>query len=90
MFLIHWRHVIEPVKIWQGLQIGFVLNEFFGAAVQQPDMRVGSLNHLAVHFQHQTQHPVRRWVLRTKIHRYRFNLHFSHNVLSPYLFYIVT
>jgi hypothetical protein len=35
--------------------------------MQQPDVRVGTLDDFAVHFQHQTQHAVRRRVLRTEI-----------------------
>src|SRR5665213_2351458 len=37
MFLVHWCHVIETVKIWDSLQISLLLNQFFGAAVKQAD-----------------------------------------------------
>ena len=45
------------------------LGELLGGAVQQPDVRVGALDHLAVELEHQAQHPVRRRVLRPEVHR---------------------
>ncbi len=69
MLLAHRRDVIEPVEIGHRLQIGLVLDQLLGAAVQQADMRVGALDDLAVHLQHQAQHAVRRRMLRPEIHR---------------------
>ena len=37
--------------------------------MQQPDMRVRALHHLAIEFQHETQDPVRRRMLRPEIDR---------------------
>ena len=37
-------------------------------AMQQADVRIGALDHLAVQLQHQAQHAVRRRVLRPKVH----------------------
>ena len=36
----HRRRIIQPIKIGQSLQIGFILNQLFRTAVQQADMRV--------------------------------------------------
>ena len=69
MLLAHRRDVIEPVEIGDRLQVGLVLDQLFGAAVQQADMRVGALDDLAVHLQHQPHHAVRRRMLRPEIHR---------------------
>jgi len=38
-------------------------------SVQQADVRVGALDHLAVELQHQAQHAVRRRVLRAEVER---------------------
>jgi hypothetical protein len=43
------------------------LGQLLGGAVQQPDVRVGALDDLAVEFQHQAQHAVRGRVLRTEV-----------------------
>src|SRR5262249_24327877 len=69
VLLAHRRDVVETVEIRDCLQIGLVLDELLGAAVQQSDMRVGSLNDLAVHLEHEPHDAVRRPVLRAEIHR---------------------
>ena len=69
VLLAHWRHVIEPVEIRDRLQIGLVFDQLFGAAVEQPDMRVDPLDDLAVHFEDQPHHAMRRRMLRPEIHR---------------------
>src|SRR5215204_4003679 len=69
MFLIHRRDVIEPVEIRHRLHVGFILDQLFGAAMEQADMRVHALDYLAVELQHQAQHAVRRRMLRAEIHR---------------------
>jgi hypothetical protein len=46
-----------------------LLGELLGAAMQQADVRIGLLDHLAVHLQHQAQHAVRRRMLRPEVHR---------------------
>ena len=79
MFLVHRRDIVQPVEIRQRLKVGLVLDQFFGATMQQPNMRVGTLDHLAIHFQDKTKHTVRRRMLRPEIHRDRFDLHFCHN-----------
>ncbi len=67
MLLVHRRHVVEPVEIGQVLQVGAALHQLLGAAVQEPDMRVAALDDLAVEFEHQPQHAVRRRMLRPEI-----------------------
>ncbi len=42
---------------------------FSVAAVQQADVRIGALHDLAVELEHQTQHPVRRRMLRPEVQR---------------------
>ena len=67
MLLVHRRDVIEPVEIGNGLQIGFVLDELLGAAMEQPDMRVHALHQLAVELQDHAQHAMRGGMLRPEI-----------------------
>ena len=67
VLLVHRRDIVEPVEIRDRLQIGLVLDQLLGAAMEQPDMRVDALDHLAVELQHQAQHAVRRRMLRPEI-----------------------
>ncbi len=67
MLLIHRRDVVEPVEIRDRLQIGLLLDQLLGAAMQQPDMRIDALDDLAVKLQHEAQHAVRRRMLRPEI-----------------------
>src|SRR6185312_13749597 len=67
MLLIHRRDIIEPVEIAQRLHVGLVLDQLLGAAMKQTDMRVDTLDDLAVELQHQTQHAVGCGMLRPKI-----------------------
>src|SRR5258708_6321 len=46
VFLVHRRDVVEPVEVRQRLQVSFVLNQFFGAAVEQPGMGIDAPAHL--------------------------------------------
>ena len=81
MLLVHRRDIVQPVEIGQRLKIGLVLDQLLGAAMQQPDMRVRTLDHLAVHLQNKAKNAVRRRVLRAEIHRDGFDLHLSHDLL---------
>src|SRR5262249_27271288 len=65
--LIHRRDVVEPVEIADVLQIRLVLDQLFGAAMEQPDMRIDALDHLAVQLEHEAQHAMRCRVLRTEV-----------------------
>ena len=66
MLLVHRRDVVEPVEVADRLQVGLVLDQLLGAAMQQPDVRIDALDHLAVQLQHQAQHAVRRRMLRAR------------------------
>src|SRR5690606_17955121 len=67
MLLVHRRDIVEPVEIGNGLQIGLVLDQLFRTAVEEPDMRVDALDHLAVKFEHEAQNAMRGRMLRTEI-----------------------
>ena len=69
VLVAHHRHVVEPVHVRQRLDVRPRLGQLLGRAVQEPDVRVGALDHLAVELEHEPQHAVRRRVLRAKIHR---------------------
>src|SRR5262249_14892508 len=69
MLLAERRYIIEPVEIRHRLQIGLVFDQLFRAAMQKPDMRIDALDHLAVELEHQTQHAMRRRMLRPEIDR---------------------
>ena len=67
VLLVHRRDVVEPVEIGHGLMVGLVLDQLFGAAVQQAHMRIGAGDDLAVELQHQAQDAVGRRMLRAEI-----------------------
>ena len=67
MLLVHRRDIVEPVEVRQRLEVVFILDEFFGAAVQKADVRIGAHHDFAVEFQNQAQDSVCGRVLRTKI-----------------------
>ena len=69
MLLIHRRDVVEPVEVRNRLQIGLLLDQLFRAAMQQANVRIDALDHLAVELEHQAKHAVRRRMLRTEIDR---------------------
>ena len=68
VLLVHRRDVIEPVEIRDRLQIGLVLDQLLGAAVQEADVRIDALDDLAVELHHEAQNPMRRRVLRPEVH----------------------
>ena len=51
VLLVHRRDVVEPVEVRHRLQVGLVLDQLLGAAMQQADMRIGALDDLAVHLE---------------------------------------
>lgn len=55
------------IRVAQHLQVGFVLDELLGAAVQQPDVWVALLDGLSAQLQHQAQHAVGRRVLGAEV-----------------------
>ena len=78
VLLVHRRDIVEPVEIGHGLQVGLVLDQLFGAAMEQANVGVGALDHLAVHLQHQAQHAVRRRMLRPEIQGHVADLALAH------------
>jgi hypothetical protein len=80
LFVGHHRHVVEPVHVGQRLDVGLAFGQFLGGTVQQADMRVGALHHLAVELQHQAQHAVRGRMLRPEIQGVVLDL--SHGYVS--------
>ncbi len=69
VFLVHRRHIVEPVEVRHGLKIGLVFDQLLGAAMQQPDMRIDAGADLPVEFEHEAQHAMRRGVLRPEVNR---------------------
>src|SRR5262245_53594570 len=69
VLLVHRRDIVEPVEIGERLQIGLVLDQLFGPAMQQSDMRVDTLDNLAVELEHKTKHAVGRGMLGPKVDR---------------------
>ena len=67
VLLVHRRDVIEPVEIRDRLQIGLVLDQLLGAAVQQADVRIDALDDLAVELEHKAQHAMRGRMLRAEV-----------------------
>ena len=67
MLLVHRRDVVEPVEVGQRLQVGLVLDQLLGAAVQEPDVGINALDHLAVEIQYQAQDAMRCRVLGPEI-----------------------
>ena len=67
MLLVHRRDIIEPVEIRNCLQIGLLLDQLLGAAMQKADMRIDALDDFAIELEHEAQHAVRRRVLRPEI-----------------------
>ena len=67
MFLVHWRHVVQPVEIWQVLEVGAAFHQLLGAAMKKADMRVAALDNLSVKLQHQPKHAMSSRVLRPEI-----------------------
>ncbi|MEZ5891773.1 MAG: hypothetical protein R3C58_01295 [Parvularculaceae bacterium] len=67
MLLVHRRDIIEAVEIRDRLQIRFILDQLFGAAMKEADMRIDALDDFAVKLEHKTQNAVRRRVLRPEI-----------------------
>ena len=82
MLLVHRRNIIEPVEIRDRLQVSLGFDQFFGPAMQEADMRVHSLDHFPIEIEHQTQHAMRRRVLRPEIHGESAQLGFRHDPLA--------
>ena len=68
------RAIIEPVEIRERLKVSLVLDQLFGAAVEQAHMRVTSFDDLTVKLHDKAQNAVRRRMLRPEIDRVILNL----------------
>src|SRR5438445_1746190 len=82
VLLVHWRDVIEAIKIRNRLQIGLVLDQLLGSAVEQADMRIDAFHDLAVELQYQTEYPVSRRMLGPEIKGEIAQGGFGHNGLA--------
>src|SRR4029077_3307622 len=82
MLLIHRRDIIEPVEVRHRLQIGLRLDQLFGSAMEQADMRIHALHHLTVELEHQPQDAMRCRMLRSEIDREIAYRGFGHQLTS--------
>src|SRR5439155_1057421 len=48
VLLVHRRDIVEPIEVGQCLQVGLVLDQLLGPAVEEADMRIHALDDLAV------------------------------------------
>ncbi len=55
VLLIHRRDIVKPVQVGHVLQIGARLHQLLGAAMEQADMRIDALDHLAIEFEHEAE-----------------------------------
>ena len=69
VFLVHRGDIVEPVEIRDRLQIGLLLDQLLGAAMQEADMRIDALDHLSVQFQDEAQNSVSGRMLRSEVDR---------------------
>ena len=67
VLVAHHGHIVQTVHVADGLIVRLVFGQLFGAAMQQPDMRIGAFDDFAVHLQHQTQHAVRGRMLGAEV-----------------------
>ena len=58
VLVAHHRDVVEPIHVADRLIERLALGELLGRAVQQADVRIRLLDHLAVHLEHEPQHAV--------------------------------
>ena len=52
MLVGHHRHIVETIHVRKCLQIGLGLDQLFGRPMQQADVRIGTLDGLAIKLQH--------------------------------------
>ncbi len=69
VLVAHHRHVVETIHVADRLVERLGLGQLLGAPMQQADMRIGLLDDLAVHLQHQAQDAVRGRMLRAEVQR---------------------
>ena len=81
VLVAHHRHVIQAIHVADRLVERLRLGELLGRAMQQADVRVGTLHDFAVELEHEAQHAVGRRMLRPEIHRVVADL--LHGVTFP-------
>ncbi len=81
MLIGHHRDVVQAVHVGQRLDEGLGFGQLLGGAVQQADVRIGTLDDFAVQLEHQAQHAVRGRVLRAEVQGVVLDV--SHDYLSP-------
>ena len=69
------REIIQPVRVRDELGVGHVLGDFFVAAMQITDVRVGLGDDLAVEFEHDAEHAVRGGMRRPHVQDHLLALH---------------
>ena len=67
MLVAHHRDIIQAIHVGERLDVGARLSQFFCAAMQEADVRIGALDHFTIQLQHQAQHAMGCWVLWTEI-----------------------
>jgi hypothetical protein len=82
VLLVHRRDIVEPIEVGQCLQVGLVLDQLLGPAVQEADMRIHALDDLAVELQYEAQHAVRRRVLGPEVEGEVAQRSLGHNGLA--------
>src|SRR5690349_1546396 len=69
VFLIHRGDIVETIEIRHCLKIRLMLDQFFGAAMQEADMRIDASDYLPVEIEYQSQNAVGGGMLRPEIER---------------------
>src|SRR6516225_5440786 len=69
VLLVHRGDIVEPVEIRNRLQIGLLLDQLLGTAMQETDMWIDALDHLSVQFQDKAQNSVSGGMLRSEVDR---------------------
>lgn len=67
LLVCHHGDIVQTVEVWQGLEIGLVLDQLFGSSVQQTDVRIGSDDFFAAKFENQSQHTVGGGMLGSEV-----------------------
>lgn len=65
----HHGDVVETVEVGEGLEVGPILAQLLGTAMQQADVRVGTNNLFTLELENQAQHAVSGRMLGTEVDR---------------------
>ncbi|MNM95999.1 hypothetical protein D3C81_1084630 [compost metagenome] len=69
MLVAHHRAVIQAIHVADRLVVRLGFGQLLGRAVQQTNVRIGTNDGFAIHFQNQAQHTMRGRMLRAEVHR---------------------